>query len=86
MFKKTHLSVVFLAGVMLQPANAANVSITTGQADFLLDYTVNGSNGAFQDTFNYYKLGFYASWRLYFWFKRFWSSGNDSARVFRKHP
>jgi opacity protein-like surface antigen len=58
MFKKTHLSVVFLAGVMLQPANAANVSITTGQADFLLDYTVNGSNGAFQDTFNYYKLGF----------------------------
>ena len=57
MFKKIHFTVVFCAGLMFQPANAANVSITMGQADFLLDYKVNGSNGSFQDTFDYYNLG-----------------------------
>ena len=58
MFKKIHFTVVLCAGLMFQPANAANVSITTGQADFLLDYTVDGSDGSFQDTFEYFNLGF----------------------------
>ena len=57
MLRKTNLTIILCAGLMLQPAYAANVSITMGQADFLLDYKVNGSNGSFEDTFDYYNLG-----------------------------
>lgn len=57
MFYKTILSSLILSVSSLQAAHAANVSITAGRADFLLDYTVNGSEGSFQDTFEYYNLG-----------------------------
>lgn len=62
------ISVKFLGGVLLasfgfQSANAANVTISPGQADFDLSYKVafrdnSGSSvGSFSDTFDYYNIG-----------------------------
>jgi len=55
-FKKLAIPLI-LPISLFQPAHSADVSITTGQADFLLAYTVNGSEGSFEETFDYYNLG-----------------------------
>jgi hypothetical protein len=62
------IPVKFLGGVLLasfgfQSANAANVTLSSGQADFDFSYKVafrdnSGSSvGSFSDTFDYYNLG-----------------------------